>query len=431
MSVGGYLDRAANRLPPLPSSVGEARRLVRDHLHEADRDDLTEAAELLVSEMVTNALVHAGTPIDLSLSVAADGLLVEIGDGSPHLPTRCYYAPTAGTGRGLMLLEQLADDWGVSPQPEGKKVWFHLSNGGDNGLHGAATEPELTAASPRGGATVMVRLLNAPLLLHAAWHQHAQALLREHLLVNIDEDTEHAIQVHADANDALALLAEHIPSADISDAPGQLLAESGDKDLVEAPVIVPVPLTSVPHFRVLDEALEEATTMADAGDFLTAPTQPEIRTIRRWLVQQVEQQGTGGQATPLPAHDEAPPPAAASALDWDPTPVAESAEPLVAADDTNEILAVSRPVLDLLGYDDAKELVGQRIVAIIPPRYRQAHLAGFTLHFLTGRDVLLDTTVTVPALRRDGTETEVELTIRPEPAGAGRTVFVATLNKSA
>jgi PAS domain S-box-containing protein len=100
---------------------------------------------------------------------------------------------------------------------------------------------------------------------------------------------------------------------------------------------------------------------------------------------------------------------------------------MVAADDTDEIIAANRPAVELLGYDDEAELVGRRIVAIIPERYRQAHLAGFTLHFLNGRRPLLDGAVAVPALRRDGSEITVELLVRAQQAPGGGTVFLAEL----
>jgi PAS domain S-box-containing protein len=81
----------------------------------------------------------------------------------------------------------------------------------------------------------------------------------------------------------------------------------------------------------------------------------------------------------------------------------------------------------MLGYDHASELVGKRLIAIIPPRLRQAHLAGFTLFFATGRSPLLGRPVTVPALRCDGSEFPVELTVRSESLAGGRHVFVAVL----
>jgi PAS domain S-box-containing protein len=104
---------------------------------------------------------------------------------------------------------------------------------------------------------------------------------------------------------------------------------------------------------------------------------------------------------------------------------------MLAADDEDRIVAVSDAGARLLGYDDAAELIGTRLVAIIPERYRQAHLAGFTMHFLSGRAPLIGRTVVVPALRSDGSEIEVELTIRTDRTEDGRTLFVADLDLSA
>lgn len=104
---------------------------------------------------------------------------------------------------------------------------------------------------------------------------------------------------------------------------------------------------------------------------------------------------------------------------------------MIAADDEDRIVAISEPALRLLGYADARELLGSRLVGIIPPRYRQAHLAGFTMHFLSGRALLVGRTVVVPALRRDGSEVDLAMTIRTERTEDGRTVFVADLHPAA
>ena len=107
--------------------------------------------------------------------------------------------------------------------------------------------------------------------------------------------------------------------------------------------------------------------------------------------------------------------------------VTSSTESLIAADDANQIVAVSASAVELLGYDSADELVGQRLVAIIPSRFHQAHIAGFTLHMLVGRSPLLGREVEVPALRRDGTEVAVRLEVRTRNAPEGARLFVAQL----
>ncbi|CAA9334155.1 MAG: hypothetical protein AVDCRST_MAG72-423 [uncultured Nocardioidaceae bacterium] len=414
------------RLPPRPTSVGRARKLVRRSLSNVGRSDLTEAAELLVSEVVTNALVHAGTPIDVALSLQDDGVRVEVADGSPHLPSRRSYGPAAGTGRGLMMLEQLVDDWGVVAEGDGKTVWFQLD--GDP-LAGAATsaDPPMHPQS-RPGRVLAVRLLNVPLLLHAAWQQHAESLLREHLLSRLDEQAPvDPIQEHADAGDAMAILAEQIPKPDISDDPDELMASAIEPHVSSPQVDLFVPAASVANFEVLNSSLEAAIALALQGEFLTPPAQPEMRRLRRWLCAEVSAQAAGSLPTPWPPDTREL--SVDGPLDlpgWDPSRVRESPEAMIAADDTSRIVAASRSVLDLLGYRSPEDLEGQRLVSVIPRRFRQAHLAGFTMHVLTGRDPLLGTPIVVPALCADGEERLVELVIRSESV-AGRALYLATL----
>ena len=173
------------RFPPRPSSVRDARRMIHDCLLAAGRDDLIETAELLVSEIVTNALVHAGTPIEVAFSFVDGGLRVEVTDGSPHEPARRGYGPNAGTGRGLMLLEEMVDEWGVVPDDPGKTVWFQIASRAAEPTGGLRDRPPT-----RGGEedAVTIELLGVPLLLHEAWRQHAESLLREYLLASLDLD---------------------------------------------------------------------------------------------------------------------------------------------------------------------------------------------------------------------------------------------------
>lgn len=399
--------------------------MVRHRLAEFGRNDLAEAAELLVSEVVTNAVVHAGTSVDVSLALTDDGLRVEVGDGSPHVPLPRHYATTAGTGRGLVMLQSMVDDWGVTPKEDGKTVWFQLSI--DTMQRNTGAKLAQASVTPAHSSdAVAVELLNVPVLLHAAWQQHAQTLLREYLLISMESDEAEAIRVHAQASDAMAVLAEHIPQPRIADKPDEVMAGAVEPHVSREHVTVFVPPGSVPHFATLDDTLDTIARLSDAGRLLFPATQPEIRSMRRWLCREVARQSSGAAPTGW-AIDDQPEPPIGRAIEWDPTSVAESAQALVAADDTNRILAASRPALEILGYDAPAQLVGQRIVAIVPARYRQAHLSGFTLHFLTGRDALIGKPVIVPALRRDGTETEIELTVKVESVDNGRCLFVAQL----
>jgi GAF domain-containing protein/anti-sigma regulatory factor (Ser/Thr protein kinase) len=113
-----------------PQSPSVARGVVRDFLreHRLDGDpDLFDTAALLVSELVTNAVVHARTSVGLRVSAVGDRLRVEVADGSRARPVRQDFRPEATGGRGLLLLDRLATTWEVRRTPDGKTVWFELA----------------------------------------------------------------------------------------------------------------------------------------------------------------------------------------------------------------------------------------------------------------------------------------------------------------
>ncbi|RKQ92189.1 anti-sigma regulatory factor (Ser/Thr protein kinase) [Solirubrobacter pauli] len=109
-------------LPRSPDSIGVARRFVESHattLTARGRGD----AVLMVSELVTNALVHGTGEISLSIDLASEAITVEVSDEGN---VRVAPSPTPGAhgGWGLRIVDQLADDWGIR---EGStKVWFRL-----------------------------------------------------------------------------------------------------------------------------------------------------------------------------------------------------------------------------------------------------------------------------------------------------------------
>ncbi|QIK65175.1 PAS domain S-box protein [Nocardioides sp. HDW12B] len=423
-------------LPAHPSSVSRARQLVRDVVALSASPELSADAELLTSEVVTNALVHAGGPIGLTARHMRDGVRIEVSDGSPHSPIVREYGELAGTGRGLRLLDLLAR-WGVEESPTGKTVWFEL---GETRGRGATTvAPDHASAgsddAPReADPFVDVTLLDVPLLLHAAWQMHAETFLREYLLVRLDQTDDPddisadgaVIVAHAAASDALALLAEGIPAPDLGDDPATLMDHATGSRVLAPRVTLRVPRESLSNFGLLDEMLDAGLALADEGGFLTPVIQPEMRAMRRWLCASVAEQARGEEprAWALSSSDLDAPLRAPMA--WDEHDLLGTGPATIVADDTNRILAASPGALDLLGYPEG-ELVGRRLIAIIPERFQQAHLAGFTMHLLSGRRTLLDVPVRVPAVREDGSELLIELTVRRRPSPSGRALFVAEL----
>ncbi|MFF4487496.1 SpoIIE family protein phosphatase [Streptomyces sp. NPDC001544] len=116
-----------------PERIAEARQHVRELLHDWTSADQVDSAVLLVSEMVTNVLVHTDADAMLLAEVTGDKgerrLRVEVTDAGDDLPHRRRPGELASSGRGLLLIELLAESWGVDPRGEGKSIWFVLCEG--------------------------------------------------------------------------------------------------------------------------------------------------------------------------------------------------------------------------------------------------------------------------------------------------------------
>ena len=119
------------RLPADPSSASKARRFLEETLSGWRCEHLVDVATLLVSELVANAILHAGTTIEVVARIIPDRLRIEVHDDNPRMPVRKHYSALSGTGRGLLLVERLAEDWGSEATESGKRVWFELRQESD------------------------------------------------------------------------------------------------------------------------------------------------------------------------------------------------------------------------------------------------------------------------------------------------------------
>jgi PAS domain S-box-containing protein len=198
-----------------------------------------------------------------------------------------------------------------------------------------------------------------------------------------------------------------------------------DSDVLTADVTLDVSSAVIPWFPILRDLLGRATLLALAGKLLTPPSLPEIIAVRRWLCDEIARQSAGLLPTAWveqASEDVGAPRTPALLLDE----IRTATIAQIAADTTNRIVAVSEPAAQLLGWDQ-QELEGHRLVAIIPPRMRDRHIAGFTRHLLEGSSRIIGDSVRVPALCRDGGEVEIDLLIERRADAATRGMFVATL----
>ncbi len=114
-------------VPSVPASVASVRRYVVGVCQAAGLEELSDVAALLVSEVATNALVHGSGDVRVQAVVTALLLRVEVSDDDPGLPSPRQARELDEGGRGLALLDALAQRWGTDARVDGKTVWFELS----------------------------------------------------------------------------------------------------------------------------------------------------------------------------------------------------------------------------------------------------------------------------------------------------------------
>jgi anti-sigma regulatory factor (Ser/Thr protein kinase) len=116
------------RLPDSAQAPATARAFLRGAACSTHRAQVFDEAELLVSELTTNAVLHGRPPITVRVDChASEGLRVSVTDGNPQPQIPQEPNHDDATGRGIALVDVISDRWGVHPRPgEGKEVWFQL-----------------------------------------------------------------------------------------------------------------------------------------------------------------------------------------------------------------------------------------------------------------------------------------------------------------
>lgn len=112
------------------AQIRHARTWVADEAARAGAsDDVRRVVALLASEVVTNAVKHgpAGGLVEVGVRRTGDRLRVTVRDESSRHPVRLDPEPSAPSGRGMLLVDRLASDWGVDPDGAAKTVWFEVS----------------------------------------------------------------------------------------------------------------------------------------------------------------------------------------------------------------------------------------------------------------------------------------------------------------
>jgi anti-sigma regulatory factor (Ser/Thr protein kinase) len=290
-------------LTPEPRSVGTARAWVVGELEAIGRDVLADAAELGVSELVTNAILHADPPISVRVGGTATHPRVEVHDTS-HVPPRVRSMSDddrmlATIGRGLGIVAMYSTTWGAEVSQQGKIVWFEPAGDATDGANLAGevfdlaevVDERLATAGPATDRTT-VRLLGMPVQVFAHYRVWYDELRRELRLLALNhggdyplaqELTEITLQVEQERRQARGV--------DRLDAAVAAGAETVDLEY-------DVPATAGRTMGRLLTLLEQVDVFCREQRLLTLEPRPQQVALRTWYLGEFVRQAAGGTATP-------------------------------------------------------------------------------------------------------------------------------------
>lgn len=298
-------------LPADPRSVRQARRWVRDGLESWGREDLVESAMLGVSELVTNAILHATPPIAVTLTGSPDRPRIEVIDHSMHPPRARTEAEAAQDGlstigRGLGIVALTSAAWGSDLAPGGKRVWFEptrwLDHEADLQLTGEVFDladlvGEGLVADTRtveAGETVVIELLDMPAQMFAFLRRRFLELRRELDLLALANGADYPIATE---------LAELANEVDIQRTQARGVerldaAIEAGLDRVDLEYVVPVAApASMAHLRAM---LQRADQFCREEKLLSLAAGPLEKALRDWYLGEFVRQGDGHSPIPWP-----------------------------------------------------------------------------------------------------------------------------------
>jgi serine phosphatase RsbU (regulator of sigma subunit)/anti-sigma regulatory factor (Ser/Thr protein kinase) len=294
-----------------PDAVPRARRFVADAMSEVPCPALRADAELVVSELVTNAILHGAAPVALRVAPRPGGIRIEVRDAARTAPVRALVNADAMTGRGIALVERLARRWGVEPVARGKVVWAEILSEDCGALRpGPAREVEVDALlsswgdggfddEPAADPRFTIRLGDVPTDLLIAAKAHVDNIAREFHLAAQGAASGTGKALHGPLAELVHTVVHRFTDARASIKRQAVAAVGRGDDRTE--LILTLPASSADAGEAYLAALDEADEWARAARLLTLETPPQHRAFRRWYVESlVAQLRAAAAGTPLP-----------------------------------------------------------------------------------------------------------------------------------
>ena len=264
-------------LPVAGSSAPSARRALTTALTGSPFESRSGDAALAISELVTNAVLHAREPITVTIWVGDSEVVVRVRDGSPLSPSFSMLDPTAVTGRGLVLVSAVADAFGVDAVEGGKEVWFSLTRT-DIGEKATVDVDELLASwaddleiDPAKEA-VRVVITDLDVAAMIACEAHTEGVLREMAIT--------AASSEGATTPAHSLLAAATPLDAMRADVRRQLAHAVRRSRPTLDIRLTVRREDAELVRGLMHTLDHADRLSRRGELLSLPTPAPISETR-------------------------------------------------------------------------------------------------------------------------------------------------------
>jgi hypothetical protein len=285
---------------PDATSPRAARRFVGEVLRAQRWPSKTvEDAQLVASELATNALIHAATSFLVTVEVLVTTVRITVSDGSELLPRVRHLGTSAPIGRGLTVVGALASRFGASATDAGKKVWAEVDLAG--GPRVSSTEAAVMTSSSRAPAPVAdrstrVRFLEVPVAAYLALEMHDDATMRELLLVASSGSSGAADRSATSLR--LAAIAERVlrhwnREKDDFRVRVEEAEERGAASVDLVGEFSPGATAAASEHAAL---LEEVEELRRQGELLGPPPDPVVPELRRWFVDEMRAQVEEGRA---------------------------------------------------------------------------------------------------------------------------------------
>jgi hypothetical protein len=288
------LNRPALSLGPGPRGVQDARRWVVDTCHDIGRSDLRECAELGVSELVTNALLHAVPPLTVRVRGTREHPRVEVRDGSTDVPALPVGGPhdegdlLLTFGRGLSIVARCSTAWGVAVEDDGKLVWFvPATRSGETSVEGVVTGVAPTPAPDPSPDEMRIEVVGVPLRSFVEFQRHYRELRREVRLLSLAHETEYPLA--KDLSDLFGQLENDLREGIGADQIDQALRSGA----ANADLHVAMPRATAATIGRFMELLDLADAFCREERLLSLARTPHQQQFQRWFLGEFVRQQQG------------------------------------------------------------------------------------------------------------------------------------------